>query len=425
MLTTAVTGAVGATLSGNATAQPFELPPTSRELWQWVRMQPVTDIRDAWMNTASVGPTLRVAMASEYRAREIQSTELPGFANGRWSQETTRLANRFAAFAGCDADELLFTRGAGEGLSFVANGLDLASGDEIITTTREHPAALSPWLFLMRRRGVVVKQIELPPAPNTWAQVLQIVTAALTERTRVLAFSHLQYADGTVMPVQELCQLARQRNIISVVDGAQALGMLSFQLRGLGCDFYAASFHKWLGGSHGTGLLYVRREMHDRLWPTEPRGIDAAPPVITPTSSAGNDSVPAALHKFGNIVPTQWPALRGSEAALDFHDQVNRARIEARIREVGLYARMRLQQLGGIEMLTPSAPGMWGGILTFRLPGRVATDVVTALARVNRVHLASLRWPSGGDAMRLSLHMFNSYDEVERLIQGVLQLPKL
>lgn len=425
LLTTAVAGALGSTLSSDAVAQPFQLPPTSRELWQWVRTQPMLDLRDAWMNTASAGPTLRVSMASEYRAREIQSLELPGFANGRWSAETTRLANRFAAFVGCDADEIVFTRGAGEGLSFVATGLDLASGDEIVTTTREHPAALSPWLFQMRRRGIVVKQVDLPPAPNTSAEVLQRIAAAVTERTRVLAFSHVQYADGTVMPVQELCQLARQRNIVSVVDGAQALGMVSFQLRGLGCDFYAATFHKWLGGSHGTGLLYVRREMLDHLWPAEPRGIDASPPVVTPTPSAGNDDVPAALHKLGNIVPTLWPALRGSEAALDLHDQVNRARIEARIRELVLYARMRLQQLGGIEMLTPAAPGMWGGILAFRLPGRIATDVVTALARVNRVHLSSLRWPPGDDALRLSLHMFNSHDEVERLIQGVLQLPKL
>ncbi|HKE93150.1 MAG TPA: aminotransferase class V-fold PLP-dependent enzyme, partial [Povalibacter sp.] len=222
----------------------------------------------------------------------------------------------------------------------------------------------------------------------------------------------------------ELCQLARQRNIISVVDGAQAFGMLGFQLRDLGCDFYAAGFHKWLGGSHGSGMLYVRREMLDRLWPTEPRGIDASPPVVTPTRSAGSDGVPAALHRFGNVVPALWPALRGSEAALDFQEQVNRARIEARVRELVIYARMRLQQLGGTELLTPGAPGLWAGILTIRLPGRTAADVVATLAQNSRVHAASVQWPGTEGALRLSLHMFNSHDEVERLIQGLLQLPK-
>ena len=428
LITSAVAGSLSTSLLGQgALAQPAEAPTTSRELWQWVRVQPVADSREAWMNTASIGPTLRVSMASEYRAREIQSNELPSFANGeRWNQETLRLATRFALFAGCDADDIVFTRGAGEALSFVANGLDLASGDEVLTTSQEHPAALAPWLFQARRRGIVVKQIDPPRNASSAAQWLEAVSAALTDRTRVLAFSHVQYGDGAVLPVKELCQLARERNVISVVDGAQAFGMLSYQLRDLGCDFYALCFHKWLGGSHGSGMLYVRREMLDRIWPSEPRGIDASPPVITPTKARGYEATPASIHKFGNIVPLLWPALRGSEAALDLHDQVNRARIEARVRELVIYARLRLQQLNGCELLTPGAPGLWGGILTFRLAGRVQSNVVSALARINRVHFAALNWPDASvGSLRLSLHMFNSHDEIERMMQGLTQLPKV
>jgi isopenicillin-N epimerase len=430
LLTTTLSGALGTSLLGRTNptlAQPFDLPTTSRELWQWVRVQPVTDARAAWFNTAAAAPTLRVAMASEYRAREAQSSELAAYSeNSRWSQESTRLATRFATFIGCDADELVFTRGAGEAISHVAGGLDLASGDEIVTTNQEHPAALSPWLFAARRRGIVVRQIDLKTPASTSAQIVEAFAAAITDKTRLLAFNHVQCADGTVMPVRELCELARERKVISVVDGAQALGMLGFLVRDLGCDFYAAGFHKWLGGCQGTGMLYVRREMLDRLWPTEPRGIDASPPVAVPVQSPGHVDAPAALHKFGNVIPHLWPALKGSEAALDFQEQVNRARIEARIRELVIFARMRLQQLPGAELLTPGAPGLWAGILTFRLPGRSATEVVSALARINRVHCAALDWPAAADsALRLSLHMFNSHDEIERLMQGLLQLPKL
>jgi len=429
LLTSTVSGALTAAALGassTAGAQLFDPPAITKELWQWVRVQPVADVREAWMDTASRGATLRLSMASEYRAREIQSNQLPEFANpDRWSSESTRLAARFARFCGCDADEVLFTRGAGEGISMVAAGLDLASGDEILTTTQEHPAALSPWLVQARRRGVIVKQVSLPAQPATSQLLFDAVAAGFTDRTRVLAINHIQYADGTVMPVRELCFLARQRNVISVVNGSQALGMLTFQLHELACDFYAAGFHKWLAGSHGSGMLFARREIQDRLWATEPRGFDSSPPVVTPTRSAGNDGVPAALHKFGNVVPLLWPALRGSEAALDFHDSVNRTRIEARIRELVLYARMRLPQVPGAQILTPNAPGLWAGILTFRLPGRSARDVVSALGRINRVHFADLNWPASADAMRLSLHIFNSHDEVDRLIQGLQQLPKL
>lgn len=413
-------GAAALATADTTLAQP-EIPTASRELWQWVRTQPMLDGRIAWLNTASVGPTLRLSMASEYRARESQASELASFAGtDRWSFETTRLATRFAAFAGCDPHEVLFTHGAGEALSTVAGGLDLTSGDEVVTTTQEHPAALSPWLFQARRRGIVVKQVPLPAVLTGPEQALSLLAGALTERTRVLAFSHVQYADGAVLPVRELCQLARQRNIVSVVDGAQAFGMLDFNLRDLGCDYYALCFHKWLLGSHGTGMLYVRREMLDRLWPLTPQGIDAYPPVATPTQSAGQADVPAALHRLGNVVPQLWPSLKGSEAALDFHQQIRRGRIEARVRELSLYARLRLQQIAGIQLPTPTLPGLWGGILTFRLPGRSAKDVATTLARVNRVYVSNLSWPDTGEgALRLSLHMFNTHDEIDLLMRGL------
>jgi selenocysteine lyase/cysteine desulfurase len=411
---TALPTAVGQTVSPVP-----NLPTSSRELWQWVRTQPMLDNQLAYLDVASGGPTLRAAMAAEYRAREVQSIGLANAA-ARWTEETNRLAARFAAFLGCETDEVQFTRGAGEALGLAIAGLDLAPGDEIITTTREHPAALSPWLVQARRREVVVKQIELPTPLTGPEQPLGLFAGAVTERTKVIAFSHVQYDDGAVLPVRELSAFARQRGILSVVDGAQALGMVDFAMRDLGCDLYAMCFHKWLSGSHGTGALYVRREVLDRLWPVEPRGLDSVPPVFTPTDAEGNTDVPAALHKLGNIVPYAWPALRGVEAALEFQQTVSRPKIEARVRELAIYARLRLQQLTGIEMLTPARPGLWAGILTFRVPGKQAIDLAAAIERTHRVHVRAVRWPNdAGGALRLSPHIFTTHDDIEKLVQGL------
>jgi selenocysteine lyase/cysteine desulfurase len=395
------------------------MPTSARELWQWVRTQPMLDAQLAYLDVASGGPTLRAAMAAEYRAREVQSLGLAGAA-ARWTDETNRLATRFAAFLGCEPDEVQFTRGAGEALGLAIAGLDLAPGDEIVTTTREHPAALSPWLVQTRRRELVVKQIELPTPLTGPEQPLGLFAGAVTERTKVLAFSHVQYDDGAVLPVRELCAFARQRGILSVVNGAQALGMVEFAMRDLGCDLYATCCHKWLSGSHGTGALYVRRDVLDRLWPVEPRGLDSVPPVFTPTDADGNSDVPAAVHKLGNIVPYAWPALRGVEAALEFQQTVGRAKIEARVRELAIYARLRLQQLTGLEMLTPARPGLWAGILTFRVPGKQATELAAAVERTHRVHVRAIRWPNGAEgALRLSPHIFTTHDDIEKLVQGL------
>jgi selenocysteine lyase/cysteine desulfurase len=407
------------TAAGQTVSPVPNMPTSTRELWQWVRTQPMLDTQVAYLDVAGGGPTLRAAMAAEYRAREVQSVGLAGAA-GRWTEESNRLATRFAAFLGCEPDEVQFTRGAGEALGLAIAGLDLAPGDEIVTTTREHPAALSPWLVQARRRELVVKQIELPTPLTGPEQPLGLFAGAVTERTKVMAFSHVQHDDGAVLPVRELSAFARQRGILSVVDGAQALGMVDFAVRDLGCDLYATCCHKWLSGSHGTGALYVRREVLDRLWPIEPRGLDSVPPVFTPTDADGNADVPAALHKLGNIVPYAWPALRGVEAALEFQQTVSRTKIEARIRELAIYSRLRLQQLSGLEMLTPARPGLWAGILTFRVPGKQATDLATAVERTHRVHVRAVRWPNdAAGALRLSPHIFTTHDDIEKLVQGL------
>ncbi len=426
-LLTATAGLASLSAALPAAAQNGVIPSSSRELWQWVKTQPVLDQQVSYLDVATSGPTLRAAMAAEYRAREAQSLALATTtAEGHWATESVRLATRFAAFLGCDADELMFTRGAGEALSTVAFGLDLNAGDEVLMSSREHPAAVAPWLILARRRGIVVKQVDLPAPLTGPEQALGLFAGAVSERTKVMVFSHVQYADGALLPVADLCQFARQRNIITVVDGAQAMGMLDFQIRDLGCDFYATCFHKWLGGSHGTGGLYVRREMLDRVWSIEPGGLDASPPIITPTQSLGHEHVPATLHKLGNIVPHLWPALRGSESALEFQQQIGRSKIEARVRELAIYARLRLQQLANAEILTPARPGLWAGILTLRSTRHTGKDLATSLAKGNRVFVRGLEWPgSEQGALRLSVHVFNTHDEVERLLLGLNRALKI
>src|SRR5690606_13786291 len=144
------------------------------------------------------------------------------------------------------------------------------------------------------------------------------------------------------------------------------------------------------------------------------------------TQSAGHENVPAAIHKLGNVVPKLWAALRGAESALEFQQQIGRSKIEARIRELAIYARLRLQQLTDVEILTPARPGVWAGILTLRSAKHSGSVLATALARGHRVFARSLEWPgSEQGALRASVHIFNTHDEVEKLLQGLDRALKL
>jgi selenocysteine lyase/cysteine desulfurase len=305
-------------------------------------------------------------------------------------------------------------RSAGEGLSLVAAALKLQPEDEIITTTHEHPAALEPWLQKARRMGVIVKQIPLPSPISGAAESLGRLVAAVTPRTRVLTFAHVQYTDGAVMPVKELCQFARERGIVSLVDGAQALGMLNFQLRDLGCDLYAANFHKWMCGSPGTGFLYVRPEMLERLESLEPHALTMDAATNTPLPVAGD--WPRATARLSTGVGYAWPAWNGTAAAIDLHTAIRRDRIEARIRELLIYARLRIASMKDVEILTPNAPGTWGGIFSFRSSRKAAPELARRLLEQSRIVVSPVAWGVGQSALRAAFHVFNTHDEIERLI---------
>ena len=176
LMTSMAAAVIGAS---DAAAQPLNnMPSTSKELWQWFRTQPVLDLQRTYLDVASAGPTLRAAMAAEYRIRDSQSLNIAGMTDEQWASESTRMATSFANYIGCDPEEILFTRGTGEALATAAFGLDLNAGDEVLTTNREHPAALSPWLLLARRRGIVVKQVELPAPINSPQQAVELFAGA-------------------------------------------------------------------------------------------------------------------------------------------------------------------------------------------------------------------------------------------------------
>src|SRR5688500_9927305 len=155
------------------------------------------------------------------------------------------------------------------GMSFIANGLDLSAGDEVVSTNQEHGGGIGGWRLRAKRHGVVVKELPLADALGRGPDgVVAMFREAITPKTRVLMFSHITSGRGIVMPAVELCDLARERGVLSVVDGAQAVGQIRVDVKRLDCDAYVASPHKWLLAPKGTGILYIKRDVQPRVWNT-------------------------------------------------------------------------------------------------------------------------------------------------------------
>jgi len=239
--------------------------------WRELRKQFLIPADEIYLNNGTVGsspaPVLR-AVFDGYEAceklNEADPEDYPIWGYASWNEFRDPLAE----FVGCNRDEIALLRNATEANSYIANGVDLKPGDEVLMTDQEHPGGEQPWQLRAKRYGIVVRKVTLPKPVENAAQAVNLFNDAITPRTRVLFFSHISTVTGVVLPAKEICALARGKGIISAVDGAHVPGMMRLDLHDLGCDMYSSSPHKWLQAPKGSGFLYVRDEMIDRLWNT-------------------------------------------------------------------------------------------------------------------------------------------------------------
>jgi selenocysteine lyase/cysteine desulfurase len=280
--------------------------------------------------------------------------------------------------------------------------------------------------MLAKRRGIRVVQIPWDVPTRSSAAILDRFMGALTPRTRVLSFCHVQYTDGTVLPAAEICAQARARGIFTLVDGAQSVGMLDFAIRDLGCDTYATSLHKWLGAPYGTGLLWVRPEWRDRLWPTVVEsydGWDAADRYGAVTGRPGLDFVdawPKAMIKYSTNLHYYGSVFWAVDPAVAFQLSVGKARIEGRVRALAGELKARLSRVRGVDVLTPSAPGLSAGLVAFRVAGADMRALARAISREDGLVIRSVIHEGVGfAAARACLHVWNTEDDIERLVKAV------
>jgi selenocysteine lyase/cysteine desulfurase len=322
-------------------------------------------------------------------------------------QELPDVRAAVGALVNAPASEIALTQNATMGMNFLAGGLDLQSGDEVVTTDQEHVGGISPWRLAARRRGVVVKELPLlpavagPPGASRVKNVIDLFAAALSPRTRVLMVSHVTSSLGIRLPVRELCALAHQRGALAFVDGAQAVGQIQVDLPALGCDGYVASPHKWLLAPKGTGFLYVKKSVQDRLW-------------TTLASRAFEDRDKGAF-RFMQYGTGSVPVVEGLVAALRFVDGLGLARIERWDAMLTRRLREGLARIPRARLASPADPQLAAAITTFGVEGVPARALQDALWR-RRIRVRAQRNDAG---VRLSAHLYNSPAEIDAVLEIV------
>ncbi|HKM66387.1 MAG TPA: aminotransferase class V-fold PLP-dependent enzyme [Candidatus Acidoferrum sp.] len=320
--------------------------------WAQLRRQFLIPEDEVYLNNGTVGsspaPVLRAVIGGYRDAERLAQSDpedYPIWGYAAWNE----FRDPLAAFIGCTRDEVALTRNATEANSYIANGLDLNPGDEVLMTDQEHPGGEQPWNLRAKRYGIVVKKVTLPkPVPNA-AMVLNLFNDAITPRTRVLFFSHIPTVTGVVLPAKELCALARSKGILSAVDGAHVPGMMKLNLHDLSCDMYTSSPHKWLQAPKGSGFLYMREEVMDRVWNT----------IVT----EGWDNPKLRAERFQRIGSSNVPVLCGLKASIELANEIGMDRIEKRHRQMADYILQEMVKRGAISWTSPD-PALRCGIAT-------------------------------------------------------------
>jgi selenocysteine lyase/cysteine desulfurase len=259
----------------------------------------------------------------------------------------TRLATAF----GCDPEEVALTRNASEGLQICQFGFDLIPGDEVLTTDQDYPRMITTWKQSERRRGVVLKQFSIPVPAEDEDEVVSLFERNITSRTRLILMCHMINLTGQILPVKKVARMARKRGIPVIVDGAHTFAHFEFTQADLDCDYFATSLHKWLFAPHGTGMLYVRRDKIDSLWP-----MMAAP-----------ERMDEDIRKFEEIGTHPAAGYLAIGDALTFHEGIGPARKEARMRYLRDYWVGHFKEDPRVRLNTSLDPRFSCGLTNIRV----------------------------------------------------------
>jgi selenocysteine lyase/cysteine desulfurase len=373
--------------------------------WHAVRACYPLQADPVYLNTGGLGPAPQPVLdAVAGTMRQLQEHSETG--HGHFEQAREVLAR----FLGAEPAEVCFVRNTTEGNSIIAAGLALHAGDEVIFEAHAHPGGSYPWLNQARQRGVVVRVFE--PDPASPEGNLARIAGLVTPRTRVIQVSHITCTTGQVMPVAAIAEFARGRGLWFHVDGAQSAGMIPVDLHALGCDSFACSGHKWLGGPHESGVFYLRR---DRLEEVAPTGIGAYSGELSQLPGEIRYSATAARHEYG----TRNAGLAlGLVAAVRLQAEIGRDRIAARGRELAGELQEEFSRLDGITLLTPRAESMRAAMTTIRHARAGAHKFFGYLLEKHGLRCRPVT-EQNLEAVRISSHVFNSAAENRRIIAAV------
>src|SRR5688572_19663837 len=349
------------------------------------------------LNNGGVSPSPRIVTEAlvRYIWQQEDATAYTMWQIPEPQSETIRTG--LAEMFGCDREEIAITRNASESLETLLMGMDLKSGDEILTTTQDYPRNLTTLRQRERREGLMVKLVKIPIPPKNLNEIVSAFERGITNRTKLILMSHMVNITGQITPVKAVCEMARNRGIETIVDGAHSFAQFDFKQKDIGCDYFGTSLHKWLYAPKGTGLLYVNRSKIGKIWP-----------LMAAEAKQAND-----IRKFEEIgTHSAAPRLAIGEA-LPFHQGLGGKRKEARLRYLSRYWMNQLKSVPKVRFNTSFDPNQSCAIANVEIAGVDPTAIGTYLFNKHRIFVTPILHEEF-KGIRITPNVYTTLGELDR-----------
>ena len=367
-------------------------------------------VNSGWSGPSPVSVVEAIKQRLDYEMEQGPTTPEVS-ESGREIQEAAR--ESVAKLINASTEEIVLTQNTTDGLNIAINGISWREGDEIITFSLEHSSVLIPGYYKQRRHGAVVKVLDIAP-DEAAGSLMGKLEEAVTDRTRLVFMSHIQYACGLRMPVDEIRRLTADRGILLLLDGAQTAGHIALDMQSMQPDFYSIPGQKWLLGAEGTGALYIRKELIPELEPTSVAGRSVVsmndPYVFDPNISSIDKFRPSSTSA----------ALRaGMVESIRFIQEAGVGEIEERNLDLATYMKQALQETPGVRVRSPMDRGSSSGLVSFEVEG---VEPAGAVSHMWEQHRIVCRQVGSLSCIRVSLHFFNTEEEIDRIVGAVRDL---
>ncbi len=380
---------------------------TDETFWFQVRQAYDVSTNLVNLNNGGVSPSPRVVLEAFEHYNRL-ANQLPAYYLFRdFKEKRAAVKKQLAGLAGCNPEEIALCRNATEALETCIFGLNLKKGEEILTTTQDYPSMLISLEQRTRRDGIILTKLTIPVPVEDEEEIVSIFEKAITKNTRAILVCHVINLTGQIMPIKKISDMAHNHGLEVICDGAHSFAHFDFNIPDLHCDYFGTSLHKWLGAPFGCGMLWVKKEKIEKLWPL----------------FGGPEDQIGKINKFDHLGTRSFPAELAISEAIDFHMSIGPKRKEARLRYLKNYWAEKVKNMKGLKLLTSFNDRFACGIATFAIEGKDMGKVAKSLHKNYGLYTSRINHEDV-NGIRVSPNIYSSLRHLDRLVEAIDELQK-